>query len=206
LVAGTYAVTASYQGNLSFTGSTSSAVNLSVVDFKVAAAGGISASAGQSGNTTLTITSLATGFSPSVTLSCSGAPSEATCSLSPATVTANGAGVTSTLTVTTTAPHAQIKHIANVESPKGPLYALLIPGLFGVVGLVSNRKRGLSRLRAIGLIMVLAVSTLWLTSCGGGSNTPSDPGTPAGTYTITVTATTSSPAITHSQAVILTVN
>jgi hypothetical protein len=45
-------------------------------------------------------------------------------------------------------------------------------------------------MRFLGLIMVLGFSTLWLASCGGGSgNSNSNPGTPKGSYTISVNAT-----------------
>jgi len=56
---------------------------------------------------------------------------------------------------------------------------------------MGSRKRSLRGMRMLGLIMVLGFSTLWLGSCSGsngGSN--SNPGTPKGTTTITVNATT----------------
>jgi hypothetical protein len=41
--------------------------------------------------------------------------------------------------------------------------------------------------------MVLGLSTIWLGSCGGSSSSSNkDPGTPAGTYSITVTGTSGS--------------
>ena len=53
-------------------------------------------------------------------------------------------------------------------------YALLLPGLFGVVFAAGARTRGA---RMLSLIVVLGFSTLWLGSCGGGSNgnTPAEP-------------------------------
>ena len=49
-------------------------------------------------------------------------------------------------------------------------------------------------MRLLGLIVVLGFSTLWLGSCGGsgggGNTVPPNPGTPAGTYTVTINATT----------------
>ena len=46
-------------------------------------------------------------------------------------------------------------------------------------------------MRVLGLIMVLGVSALWLTSCGGNSSssTTKTPGTPTGNYSITINAT-----------------
>jgi hypothetical protein len=73
---------------------------------------------------------------------------------------------------------------------KSIFYALLLPGLFGIVFVAGARTRGL---RLLSLIVILGFSTLWVASCGGGgsSNTnPANPGTPNGNYTITVGATT----------------
>ncbi len=56
--------------------------------------------------------------------------------------------------------------------------------------MAGSRTRGL---RLLSLIVVLSFSTLWLGSCGGGSSSntnPKNPGTPRGTYTVTIGATT----------------
>jgi len=75
---------------------------------------------------------------------------------------------------------------------------LLLPGLLGAVALSSCRKK---KARWLLMMLVLGVSTVWLPACGGGSGgntTPSDPGTPVGAKTITVTASTSgSSPLTH---------
>jgi hypothetical protein len=70
-------------------------------------------------------------------------------------------------------------------------YALLMPGLFGVILAAGSRAR---TARLLGLMVVLGLSTLWLGSCGGSSSSSSggssNPGTPAGTYKVTINATT----------------
>jgi hypothetical protein len=68
-------------------------------------------------------------------------------------------------------------------------YALLLPGLFGVIFLAGSRTRGL---RLLSLIVVLGCSTLWLGACGGsnGNSTQKNPGTPPGDYAVTINATT----------------
>ncbi|MGC2533785.1 MAG: hypothetical protein WA424_12620, partial [Candidatus Sulfotelmatobacter sp.] len=69
-------------------------------------------------------------------------------------------------------------------------YAMLLPGLFGIVFAAGSRTRGA---RLLSLIVVLGFSTLWLGSCGGGgggTTIPPNPGTPAGTYVVTIGATT----------------
>jgi hypothetical protein len=75
------------------------------------------------------------------------------------------------------------------------LYAMLVPGLFGIIFAVGSRKstgstkRAARVLRLLSFILVLGFSTLWLASCGGGGGGGGggNPGTPAGTYSITVT-------------------
>jgi hypothetical protein len=63
--------------------------------------------------------------------------------------------------------------------------------LFGIVFTAGSRKRAVRGLRFLSLIAVLGLATLWLGACssgnsgGGGSN----PGTPAGSYTVTINAT-----------------
>jgi hypothetical protein len=113
------------------------------------------------------------------------AAAEISCQISPGgNQPTNATAVT--VTLATTAPTAQLR------PPLGGsriFYALLLPGLFGVVLAAGSRTRGL---RLLSMIVVLGFSTLWLGACGGGSTNTSltNPGTPKGNYTITVGATT----------------
>jgi len=140
-----------------------------------------------------------------LTYSCtqSSIPSEASCSFSPGS--GNSISNTSvTLNIATTAPTAQLR------PPPGHgsriFYALLLPGLFGIVFAAGSRTRSA---RLLGLIVVLGVSTLGLGSCGGSggsSGGQSNPGTPAGSYSVVVNATTAGPnALTSTFTVSLTV-
>jgi hypothetical protein len=83
-------------------------------------------------------------------------------------------------------------------------YALLFPGLFGIVFAGGSRMRGA---RLLSLIVILGFSTLWLGACGGSSNSSQkNPGTPAGSYSVVVNATTTGPnALTATMTVNLTV-
>ena len=196
LAGGAYSITASYPWNSSFGNSTSAAQTLSVQDFKIAPnPPTVTVTApGQSGATTLTITSLG-GFNQTLTYSCGMLPSEATCSFAAATAT------TETLTIHTMAPSARLNR---VPSGRGHLfYALLLPGLLGLAVSVGNRKRTLRGGRLLGLLAVLAVSTLWMLACGGGTSTPSNPGTPIGNSPVTVTAAAGS--LSHSVQITLAV-
>jgi subtilase family serine protease len=196
LTAGNHTITATYEGDSTFAGSTSPGATLGVQDFKIAAIPTtVTVTApGQSGTTTLTITPLG-GFSQTVTYTCTGLPSEATCTFPTA---ATGG----TLTITTTAPSAKMD-----KDPLGRsrtlFYALLLPGFLGLVVSAGSRKQTLRGLRLLSFITLLALSTLWMPACGGGSSTPSNPGTPAGTSTVTVTATAGS--FSHKANITLTI-
>jgi hypothetical protein len=67
------------------------------------------------------------------------------------------------------------------------MLALLLAGMAWAIR--SWSQPGISRLRAAFAALALGMLlTLAMTACGGGgSSAPSNPGTPAGTYTITVT-------------------
>jgi len=186
LAGASYSITATYGGDTNFSGSTSSAVPYNVQDFKITPnATTVTVTApGRSGTTTLTITPFG-GFSQTVTYTCTGLPSEAACTFP----TARTGG---TLTITTTAPSARMDK-SPLGRSRGLFYALLLPGLLGFVVSAGSRKRTLRGLRLLSLFAVLALSTLWMPACGGGSGSgPSNPGTPAGTSIVTVTATAGS--------------
>jgi hypothetical protein len=192
---GTYPITV--------TGTSGSLTNPATVTLTVTAGGGsfslstptpASATVTAGGSATFTTTVSPTGgFGGTVTLSCviatSASPAPA---CSSANVTVNGAAVQTTLTVTTTAPHTS-------RAPSSRIfYALLLPlggmTLLGASG-VSRRRKVLSLL----LMFLAASGLLFLTACGGGTSSSGAPGgggttggTPAGTYTVTVTGTSGS--------------
>ncbi|MGB7602454.1 MAG: hypothetical protein WBM24_19280, partial [Candidatus Sulfotelmatobacter sp.] len=115
-------------------------------------------------------------------------PTEVQCSFSPT----GGAAVSSaslTLSITTTGPTSRLQPLLGHDSRL--YYALLLPGLFGIVFASGSRSRGA---RLLGLIVVLGVSSLGVSSCGGSSGgVQKNAGTPAGTYAIVVNATTAGP-------------
>lgn len=120
--------------------------------------------------------------------SCTGLPSEANCNFSP-----SQSGVTATsltLSISTTAPTTELRKPFGRDS--GIFYAMLLPGVFGIVFAAGSRRRGA---RLLGLIIVLGFSTLWLGACGGSSSSSqNNPGTPAGSYQVTISAQTPSGA------------
>lgn len=163
--------------------------------------------AGASAAITVTLASL-NGFDAATTLSCSGLPTLATCSFSPSALTPQtGATATSTLTIATK-PVGYMPHAMH-----GIGFILWGMSAFGLAGLMlvqKGRERGITRggmvsKFAMAFALCGALGTVaGLGGCGGyGSSSQGQTGTPAGTTTIMVTAT--SGALSHSTAVTLTV-
>jgi Abnormal spindle-like microcephaly-assoc'd, ASPM-SPD-2-Hydin/Beta-propeller repeat len=168
-------------------------------DFSIAAAPAtVSVAAGATGTSTVTVTGL-NGFTTAVALTCSGAPSGSSCSLSPSSVTPTATGATSTASIVTTARTSPTMAFRiNLNKTPGTwtgTLALIALSFASFVWLV--RRIGTARKLAWTFAALL---TLSLTSCSGLPAT----GTPAGTYTITITGT--SGTLTHSTTVTLTVS
>ena len=149
--------------------------------------------AGQSASVVVTIKT-ASGFSSAVVLTCSGLPVGATCGFSPASVTPSSQGATSTLTITTTP--------RSLASARNPGFVFAIP-VFGMLLVGTLRKR-----QRIVAFLVLAIASLTLIGCGGGTSTVAPPptgggGTPAGTYVVNITA--SGGGVEHKKTFSLTV-
>lgn len=121
-----------------------------------------------------------------VTYTCVNLPSEASCNFSPATTTSS---TSVSFTVTTTAPTAKL--LRPLDKSSRIFYAVLLPSLLGIVFTPISGKRSAAMIRSLMLIAVLGFSTMWVTSCGGtASSSNKNPGTPVGSYTVTVNATT----------------
>jgi len=154
-------------------------------------------SAGSSATSTMTVTSVG-GFDSSVAFSCSVAPAVVpapTCSAPAVTPASSGTPATATLTVSTTGPTAALRPASN--RPSGLWYAMWLPvaglAFVGFGGASKNRKK----LFGLAMFIMLLCGTLFLVACGGGnsSSTGGRTGTPAGTYTVTVTGTAGSTTV-----------
>jgi len=156
---------------------------------------------GQSGTATFTVTP-ENGFNSSVSFACSGLPSEASCTFSPSSVTPSGQPVTTTLTVTTTAPSTA--GLAPRPFFQRPIYAMLLPVLAMVWGIRTRRRVTRGGVKLLCLLLLLLAGA-GLTSCNGGSTNVGNPGTPVGTSTASVSAATTGAAINHSATLKITI-
>lgn len=142
-----------------------------------------SVTAGQPASYTLAIGGQ--GVSGTATLSCTGAPAGATCTV-PASVPVSGSSA-STFTASVTTMAGGSAALVPAGSRLGWMWAM---GIFAVVLLPgASRRRSL-----VGKLGILPFALLiMLCGCGGGgssSHPPANPsGTPAGSYPLTVTAT-----------------
>jgi hypothetical protein len=189
--AGNHSITASYGGDSSF--NTSQSSGSAPVTFTIQPGfAGVSGptdvsitSPGLSGTTSIGIIA-SSNFTTAISFTCSGLPTEATCS--PASATGQGPTtvVSSNITVSTMGPHTVMLRGNDGRA----YYAVLLGGTlpFGLFFVAAPRRRRWSIL-ALGMLLAVIVT---VPACGGGSSHHQDPGTPAGTYTVTVTATAGS--------------
>ena len=187
-------------------GGVSNALAFPVVDFSIAASPtSLSVNRGQSVTTTVTLPSQFGPFGKDVSLACSGLPSLSVCTFSPSTVTPGASAATSTLTISTSAGWSAVIPFPGLGQ-KVPLLAMAL-GL-SMVALLGGTLRSPKRRYPPSLIcfgMLLAVISMQA-ACGGGgkSSGGGSPGTPAGTYTVTVTGTSSN--VSHQVGLTLKVN
>jgi sugar lactone lactonase YvrE len=196
-------VTATYTG----TGSPQSA-NLTGTGYTVSLASASGGSTSQTVNpgqtATYNLQLTTTGGTPSVTVTCSGAPSLATCTAPSAPQTPTvGNPATFAVTVSTTGPGMvapQPESKPNLQPPAAlrilPITVvalwLCIAAMLAWIQNPAIRLRTVRLAATACLILVPMFATAFLTGCGGGSSSSTPPpqqGTPAGTYTIVVTTT-----------------
>jgi hypothetical protein len=183
-------------------------------DFAVAPSGSATATVppGQTANYTIQVAP-GGGFNQTVTLSCSGAPPQSACSLSPNSVALHGSTPASvTVAVTTAGTTARLTHPGGFLPSSGTLALwLTLSGWSGLVlgSCARSRKRRGRLLYGLAFLCLISLG-ITFSSCGGGSTsmgnstTSSPPATPPGSYDLTVTGTFTSGSTTLTHATKLT--
>jgi hypothetical protein len=222
---GQHSFTASYIGDTTHFTSVSQvapvrAATGSTPDFSIGVSPAtLSLKQGQSGSLTASLTPVNASSLTApmfVTLSCSGLPDQSSCSFSPESIEIlpnATAPVTSSMVLATAASNATARITSPQNQTTHPIaWAILLPGTLGLAGLAfgARRRRWLSRIflmAGVGLIAVLGTAACnplyYYKNHGPSPNLP----TPAGTYTLLVTAQSSNgiTATTHSTTIVLTV-
>jgi hypothetical protein len=164
--------------------------------------------AGQSAQFSFNVGSTNGPFNNSISFSCSGAPSSSACAFSPTSATPGNTTDSIAMNIGTTAPTASLRPLRGPRSLVNYAFFLPIGGLFFLLNsglLIGEARKKKSRMLTI---MSLLIMFIPFASCGGGglvgnSSVTARPGTPAGTYTVLVTATSGS--LSHAAQVALIV-
>jgi hypothetical protein len=183
----------------------------------------LTVNAGAQGTSTITVAPTTSSFTNPVALTCAvaGTGTLPTCSLSPASVTPGSQGATSTLTVSVAASALVVAPLSseprqisnwkmmNWNASRLALACLLAGLILALLVPMSFQRKTHSRYAWLSAALFIA---LLQTACGGGGGTATPPTTPpetsSQTYTVTVTAvstTGSSTKIQHTATVTVTV-
>lgn len=144
----------------------------------------------------------AANFPDAVTFACANLPQFATCSFNPTQVGAGTGNATVAMTIATVAPSGR----TNGRFAATLIFAFPVAGFFWIGLRDGARKRAKTARILLGIVLAL-----FSTSCGGGlqgngvvgGSGIGTPGTPKGTYNVTITANAGS--VSHSTKVSLTV-
>jgi hypothetical protein len=184
LADGTNSISAVYSGSTGFTGSTSTALAQTVLDFAftVGSTPSMTVSPGQSASYQFTLAPQGV-FGDNIIFSASGLPPGATASFNPQSVTPSATSSTVTMTVQTAQLNAAVRSpwLSRTNSPL--LLGILLP-LFGIGRVRRRFKRT--------VILMAAILSLGATLALGGCGSDQSSNPPQQTYTITVTATSGS--------------
>jgi hypothetical protein len=207
LPSGTDQITASYSGDADFKPATTANATVVTVTtlapaFTLSSPATLTIVRGQTGFASISAQANAT-FSGAVSFTCSGAPVESTCTVTPASLTlAAGQASSISVSIATTEPN----NTGIAEMPHGPGLSGIYAGgaltcvLLPIAFLPGSRRRFKGKVLATMLVAMALAGSLAMTGCGGGVKYP---GTPPGTSTLTITGTSGSTVATTSITVIV---
>jgi sugar lactone lactonase YvrE len=212
LALGVHNITADYAGDLNYSVLISPAEAITIVfpgDYSLSAAPSpITVAIGSVATITLTATPNPTAFggnySGSVSVTCTGLPTFATCTVAPNAILLDGTGIpaTATLSVITQALFAESQPLSSSSAIR---FALLPAGsLFLLLGVAGTRRRRnilrSARVLTVAIFISLGVLLSGVTACG--SHAPL--ATPTGSYTVTI-AGSGTGGVNHTITVPLTI-
>jgi len=155
---------------------------------------------GATGVSTVTVVANSA-FNGQISLSCTGVPSASTCTMNPASIALGSTQTASVSVVIATSAPGNYNTAALASSVPGwsalaCIFAIFIP-----------RRRRLGRIFPLLIALPVVFALGSLTGCGSGSaKTPAVPGTPVGTMSLTITATSGTLSQTFKLPVTITAN
>jgi hypothetical protein len=195
LTAGTHTLSASYSGDVNYAAEVSGNLSQAVTDFQVAATTtSQTVSTGSTATYNLTVTPVS-GFTGTVTVACSGLPALATCSAPSAQVGTSAATVA--VVVTTVASNTAMAGGTKI------VYTGFLLGCFSLWRLAGRYKSNAKWFVVLFPVVFSALAFL-VAGCGGGRSKQIVAGTPSGTSTITITATSTQNGVSATHSVTAT--
>jgi uncharacterized repeat protein (TIGR01451 family) len=187
-------------------GGTSNSLTFTITDFSVTSTTPPqTVPAGQPANFTIGTAPVGGSFAGPVTFMATGLPTGAVAGFNPASVSV-GASTVMTVTTTSRTLAQTIRMPLNPREPLRPIWLMTFVTILALMAASTMipARRAARRLISISALALLFISVGYLSGCAGGfPGTSVNNGTPAGTYTITVTGTSGS--VQHSTTVTLTV-
>lgn len=188
---GTYTITATYSGDSYFKTSTGTAptkITTSAPTFTTSAVAYSQSSVYPGGTGLYSFNLVQSVYTGTVTFSCSGLPANSSCTFNPSSVAGAGCSATNTIAVSiVTAQGSAVLPASFGGSGSLPWTSLAaIPGLALALFIGLRRRRMPMRFGQLWMVVALLLAASGLVAC---STKSAGPQTPAGSYTVTVTAT-----------------
>ena len=186
----TYNITAKFLGDSYYTASTSSpAITFTVkTPTLYLTANTAMLSTVKAGQTALySFTTTSSVYGGQISFACSNLPANATCVFSPAVLSSDACGTGGTVALSIYTKGSTAIGTSGVSGRGVWPMALMVAGLASALMIGLRRRKLGSRLSSAGMALALLIAGTGLMSCSNGLQ-PALPPTPAGSYTVTVTA------------------